>query len=228
MHLIKKALVAISLFFAVFGLAHAAPSYCNNRVPGDNPLKNDSSPVLSTSDMTYNNKSANDCYGHVANDNDTVSDINALAWGNGWLFAARDNIGSRDRSNTVLGIAWNIIASEGDEGSWTLTGVDRNGTNPANLGDTFDFVGVLKGGNGWAAYLFDNVVFDGSDGGTYAIEFFNKGGKIPDLSHLSIYAREGGKPTNDVPEPGTLALAGFALLGLALTGRRQRQQPRLG
>lgn len=36
------------------------------------------------------------------------------------------------------------------------------------------------------------------------------------------------QPNNDVPEPGTLALAGVAAAGLALAGRRRRPTPRQG
>ena len=224
---LKMSALVLGLFLSS-GAAQAAPSYCASGLLGDDPTVNNDTPVLSVNDMRYNGKVAADCYGFVRADNDTAANINSLNWGTGWQFAARYNIGGADVSNLVLGIRWSVVASPGQSGTWFLSGIDQNGGLPANLGDTFDFVGVLKGGNGWAAYKFDRMVFDGSDGGTYAIGFQNNGNQAPDLSHFSLYARNGsgnggGGNLNNVPEPAPLALAGIGLVALALTSRRAKQ-----
>jgi hypothetical protein len=207
--------------------AMGAASYCNSGVGDADITVNDDTPALRTSDMTYNSGNATDCYGKAAGNDDDAA-INGLNWGAGWALAARDNVGGGDTSNIVAGLQWSLAGGTGTMGTWTLTGVDTNGGAPANIGDTFDFVGVLKGGSGWAAYFFDNVVFDGSDGGTWKIVFENNGGQIPDLSHMSVYARfqssggGGGGGGGGTPEPMTLALVGLSLLGLGVNRRRLR------
>jgi hypothetical protein len=224
---LRVAIVAAGLL-AGFS-ASAATSYCS--AAGGN------TDGLSTSNMTYNGNNANDCYG-VVSGNDTTTAVNGLTWGGGWELAARDNTGQNevDISNVVAGILWTVTASDTTSGNWTLEGVDTNGPLTANLGDKFDFVGVLKGGNGFAAYFFDDVAYalNANNGGSFNIVFKNNGNQIPDLSHMTVYARYSGPCTENcggggggggggsIPEPGSLALAGLAMTGLAFLRRRRQ------
>lgn len=219
-----------SLLLASAG-SHAAATLCNTG-PGDpDPLVNGNG--QSVSDVTYNGNNAANCYGMAAG-NDSAASLNALApltgWGAGWALAARDNTdaGEADVSNIVEGLLWTVSASSASAGHWLLTAIDTNGILPANLGDSFDFVVGLKGGSGHAFYLFDDVTFDGGDGGTYAITFRNNGNRVPGLSHISVYARysgpAGGRDDGQggtVSAPGSLALAGVALIGLVAARRRR-------
>lgn len=212
-------LLGAALLLGTVGVAQAAATYC---VPGSN------SDGLALSDMTYNGNNANDCYG-VVSGNDNLAFVNGLKWGNDWSFLAKDDFpgGTTQGSGSFLGINFTLAVDAGKSGNWTLTGTDTNGTAPLNLPATLDLVGVLKGSTNFALYLFDDVVFDGTDGGTYTIKFTTKNGNsVPDISHLSLYVREGTQsdtpPNNRIPEPTLPLLLGSGLLGMTLVRRLRK------
>ena len=204
----SKLVAAAILALGAIGSAQAVVGYCNTYLAPGATITTD---PIAVTDMTYNGANANNCYGVVAG-NDNTGFINTL-WGNSWTFATKsdENV---DSGVLVNGI--NFAVSEQNLGTWTLTGT---GTP---LPQYFDFVGVLKQGTGYAAYLFDEVLFDGNDGGTYIINF----SKIPtvDVSHISIYARSGDTPNPPalVPEPTSLLLAGLAIAVAGVASRRRK------
>ena len=211
----SKLVAAAILALGAIGSAQAAVGYCNTYLAPGATITTD---PIAVTDMTYNGANANNCYG-VVGGNDNTDFVNTL-WGNSWTFATRsdENV---DSGVLVNGI--NFAVSEQNLGTWTLTGT---GTP---LPQYFDFVGVLKQGNGYAAYLFDEVLFDGNDGGTYIINFSKVdrlGNPAPtfDVSHISIYARSGDTPNPPalVPEPTSLLLAGLAIAVAGVASRRRK------
>lgn len=174
---------------------------------------------LSVADVTINSAAASDCQGTIAG-NDTLPGINALGWGDDWTFLAKNE---STPPATFMGIAYTLDTSGSQSGTWTLTAHDLDAATPLGLPVELDVVVVLKASNRHAAYFFDDAVFDGSDGGAWSTAFLNHGGQVPDLSHMSFYARideDGGIPSA-IPEASTTAMlvAGLALVGFA-TRRR--------
>lgn len=227
-------LSAALMMGALAGGAHAAPTLCS--APGAHP------DGLSVSDMTFQTKNANDCYG-VVEGNDNATNI----WTDtGWTLFAKDNTPGSDTGGTILGITFVLDATpEGGatSGSWTLSWT-QTGLPGYDL--TMDVVGVLKAGNQFASYLFEDLKFTSNDSGAgtweIAYTFTNKKNKeiTQDLSHLSLYYKNAvhssssssnssgpaSSSTNgsQVSEPGMLGLIGLGLLGQAFLLRQRRRR----
>jgi hypothetical protein len=202
------ALGALALASALSLQPAAAASYCSNGSPDG----------LSLADMTFNGAAATDCFGVVIG-NDKPAEINSLAWGNDWTFLGKD---ASANPAAFMGVEFALDASGHTAGNWSLAGTDLNGSTLLNVPMELDVVAVLKASNRYATYYFDDVVLDGTDGGTWSIAFANHGGQIPGLGHLSFYVRvdgDGGVPS-PVPEARTYAMM---LVGLGLVGLMARR-----
>jgi hypothetical protein len=135
---------------------------------------------LSVSDMTFRGNAADDCYGIVVgNDNG-----NNVWTSTGWTLFAKDDVGGTQSSGSVNGIQFTLDAlpnTAATSGTWVLSWA-QVGTPGYDL--TMDIVAVLKGGNRFASYLFNQETFTNSPtrgSGTWTITYKNEGGQTPDL-----------------------------------------------
>ena len=171
-------------------------------------------------DVTFLAKNADQCVGPTEkNDN---SDIIGTQFGGVWSDLLKDNVGSAgDGTGTYNGVFFSLDPVSGKNGDWTLHWTDNNSTL---LPMSLDLAVVIKASSSFDSYLFKDIVFADSPNfgtGRWNVTFLNNGGKIADLSHLSLYVRGNpGSPPNFVIAPETLSLVGVGLFGIAMARRR--------
>jgi hypothetical protein len=133
-----------------------------------------------------------------------------------------DGTGQAPSAIGLGGITFEVTTSttSDDEGTWTVTWTDSNGLAPQNLPIYVDLVLLLNGGNNNAAYLFLGLLLPvnpTSGSGAFDIQFLNRGGNQPNVSHLTLAGRiADGPEIRQVPEPASMTLFGVGLLSLGL------------
>jgi hypothetical protein len=197
---------------ALAASAQAAPGYCSSGTATEG---------IAAANMSFNSQIADDCYGVAGGNinNNSAGFLNGLNWGGGWTYLDSTD----ENGSTFMGLDFMVTAVEDTAGTWVLTGIDTNGTFPLNFPTTLDFAVGLKGGNEFAVWAFDDRLVDGDDAGTFSIVFTNKGGRVPDLSHMVVFARGGFSAPVPEPRDWTLMLAGLGLVGLMV--KRVKRRP---
>lgn len=110
-----------------------------------------------------------------------------------------------------------------EQGSFVWKETDTAGTWANFLTDSPDYFLIKTGGNRNTHYLFENT--DSKSYAVIALSRFDAPGNsgsltISGISHITAF---GGSPIdgNQVPEPATMLLLGFGLLGLAGVSRKR-------
>lgn len=215
-----KKMLLIGSWLGVSGLSF--PSYAVPVVPQLIPC--------ALTDVTFRAKNADQCVGPtLGNDSNGVSkDIIGTQFGGVWSNLLKDNVGTvGDGTGTYNGVFFSLDPVSGKKGDWSLHWTDNNSTL---LPMSLDLAVVIKASNRFDSYLFEDIVFADSPNfgkGRWNVTFLNNGGKIADLSHLSLYVRGNpGSSPNFVIAPETLSLVGVGLFGIAMARRRAVEMAR--
>lgn len=142
-------------------------------------------------------------------------------FGAGWSLLSKvtgNSVSSAASTATFGGVDYtfqfNQNAGTEKQGTWSIS---------VNKAVTVDLVFAMHASNRAGAFLFEDQILTtapGSNTGTWTIAWFNNGGKVPNFSNLTVFARD--QHISAVPEADTYAmlLAGLGLVGLVARRRR--------
>ena len=175
--------------------------------------------TASTGDVDYNGVDSTAC---------VVSSVNPQqgadgntggfsgAFGSGWdLLAKIDANGLVNSGNPIVYNGINFFSSitgvPGTSGGWTLS---------SDQGVTLDLAFAMHASNRSGAFLFDDLGLVGGGTGSWAINWLNNGGQVPNYSNLTLFVRD--VVVTPVPEPQTYALMLAGLAAAGFIARRRR------
>lgn len=168
---------------------------CEGQIVGNDAIGNDSGANV---DLNNNANFPGGLFGSTNWSLDTKSNVSKS--GNPSVF-------SFDAANPAGRLSATLDSTDALSGSWAVT--NWTGVEKAAL--------ILKGGNGFAAYLLD--LNAGLSGAWVTQALINNGGNQPALSHISLYTT----PLAPVPLPAAGILLIGALGGLGFAARRRRR-----
>jgi len=209
-----KTLAAICATATLFGAAGAAQAAaCTTFGAGVN------AGTSSTADVSYNETDSTACVVSAVNpqqgSDGNISGFSG-SFGSDWdLLAKIDANGLVNGGNPIVynGVTFtsSITGLPGTGGSWTLS---------STQGVTLDLVFAMHASNRSGAFMFDDLDLVSGGTGSWAINWLNGGGQVPNYSNLTLFVRD--VVVTPVPEPETYALLLAGLAAIGFIARRRK------
>ena len=209
-----KTLAAVFAATAAFGAAGVAQAAaCSTFGAGVD------AGTSSTGDVTYNGTDSTACVISAVNPQQGADGNTggfSGTFGSGWdLLAKIDANGVVNGGNPIVYNGINFFSSitglPGTSGGWTLS---------SDQGVTLDLAFAMHASNRSGAFMFDDLGVVAGGAGSWAVNWLNNGGQVPNYSNLTLFVRD--VVVTPIPEPQTYALMLAGLAAVGFIARRRR------